>query len=104
MPSLEEQLAEISKQYVEDKVKFTVLELFTNEFMQENSKFSSIEEFQQEGNFVMNTEEDIRKIDQAQLDSFIQQNTKFASWNDMCKSAEAIQVGKKLTELGIPWQ
>jgi hypothetical protein len=101
MPSIEEQLARISKQIAEQvKMKVSIPELFSDDFMQENSKYLNIHEFQRDGNFVMDTEEDIEKIDEEQLDSFIRKNTKFDSWKEMYTSAATIQVQKKLIEQG----
>lgn len=68
-------------------------ELFTNKFMQENTKFSSIDEFENESKFDFSN---FDNIDQEELDSFVAENTSFDSWEEMLGTASQEYAVKQL--------
>lgn len=68
-------------------------ELFNNSFMQANTKFSDIENFEKESKFDFS---EMDSIDEKKLDEFVNLNTKFDSWDSMMTSASNKWVTKKL--------
>ncbi|AXG89532.1 TPA: hypothetical protein IUW97_002487 [Enterococcus faecalis] len=68
-------------------------ELFTKEFMIENTKFSNIDEFIEKSGFDFS---DMESIDDNKLDKFISSNTNFDSWEDMKSAAGSEWAAKKL--------
>jgi hypothetical protein len=62
-------------------------DLFTSEFMQENTKFKSIHEMIQSSGFPIKSSEDIEKIPDDEWSGFIQKNTSFPNWKEMIETA-----------------
>ncbi|WP_368251194.1 hypothetical protein [Enterococcus sp. 2201sp1_2201st1_B8_2201SCRN_220225] len=61
-------------------------DLFTKKFMNRYTDFSIIDEFVEKSGFDFS---DMESIDEADLDSFVNENTQFESWNKMkTKAAE----------------
>ena len=68
-------------------------ELFTPSFMIKNTKFSSIDEFIEAGNFKEESFEDIPAI---VLNNHIAANSCFKNWDEMIDKATSLYVAKKL--------
>lgn len=73
-------------------------ELFPDEFMLRNTEFGSIDELFEASGFRVDTEEDFASIPDDDLDVFITEHTRFASWEEM-KNAAALQWAKRRLEL-----
>lgn len=92
---------------VGDKIKKTVegsvqlSDLFTESFMQENTKFSSIEEFFEKSPFEVESAEDFASIDSSELNGYVSQNTKFDSWGDFSNTAGKEYAIGRLKESGF---
>jgi hypothetical protein len=71
-------------------------ELFNKEFMQLNTKYTSIESMFESSGYNITSKEDFLAIPDAEWDSFVVKSTNFASWVDMQKSATAEYVKKRL--------
>jgi len=84
----------ISKLEGEYQVPFN--ELYDRDFIRRNSNFDGIEDMFQKSGFTINSEEDFKKIPDAEWDNFISKNTKFKSWKEMNKAAVANFTKKKL--------
>ncbi len=84
----------ISKLEGEHQVPFN--ELYDRDFIRRNSNFDGIEDMFQKSGFTINSEEDFKKIPDAEWDNFISKNTKFKSWKEMNKAAVANFTKKKL--------
>lgn len=62
-------------------------ELFTEEFMEENTDFSSIDDLLEAGGFHADTNEEFEAIPEDELDEHIARTTKFETWEDMLSEA-----------------
>lgn len=71
-------------------------DLFTTSFMLKNTQFSSFNELLKVGNFIVNSQEDFEKIDDAEFDSHISKYTNFSKWSDMLSAAGKEYTLKKL--------
>lgn len=71
-------------------------ELLTDEFMQEHTSFSSIDELFESAGFTVETEEDLAAIPEDILDNHIAKTTSFDNWEDMLDEAVAEFTCKKL--------
>jgi hypothetical protein len=65
----------------------TLDQLFHPLFMLENSSFGSISEFFAASPFVVNGQDDLNALDEAALDEYVRNKTRFESWHDMKDSA-----------------
>ncbi|WP_142976474.1 hypothetical protein [Enterococcus faecium] len=71
-------------------------ELFTNDFVSANTKFSSIEEFFEVSGFDCSSEESFAAIPDDQMDAFVSDNTNFDTWSDFMSAAAKKYTAKKL--------
>ena len=62
-------------------------QLFHPVFMLENSSFGSIVEFFEASPFTVNSQEDFAAIDEAVLDKYVREKTRFQSWEEMISTA-----------------
>lgn len=62
-------------------------ELFTEEFMEENTDFTSIDDLLEAGGFHAETNEDFEAIPEDALDAHVAKTTRFDSWEDMLGEA-----------------
>jgi hypothetical protein len=71
-------------------------DLFTDSFMNEYSKSSSITDLFAKGGFRVKSLPDISKIAKDELDAFIKKETSFFSWDDMLDAALRIYMNSLL--------
>lgn len=69
----------------ENEVSFD--ELFTDEFMRQHSEVNSIEEFFEESQWDVSSEEDFEAIPEDEFDEYIDSHTEFDSWGEMQRAA-----------------
>lgn len=70
--------------------------LFNSDFIQRNTNFSNMQEFFDKSPFEIKSQEDFEKLDVSELDGYVQENTKFKSWDEMKKKAGEEYVAKQL--------
>lgn len=93
---INEELDRISKQAEELSGHISFGELFNDEFVQEHTQFSNIDEFFESGGFIINREEDFNSIPQDKLDKHVKETTEFSDWEDMLSTAGAEYTAKEL--------
>lgn len=71
-------------------------DLFSPEFMRENSSVQSFEELIQVGGFKCETAEDFNKIPDDAWEKAVKAHTRFENWEDMQKEAGADWIKKQL--------
>lgn len=71
-------------------------DLFTTPFMRKHTNFSTFDEFLNDGNFVVNSEEDFENIPDVDMDNHVRKSTKFSSWEEMLTTASEEYTLKKL--------
>jgi hypothetical protein len=71
-------------------------ELLNPGFLAKHTRFLSEDEMFEASGFRVETPEDFEKIPDEEWDTFIQQNTPFATWSDMLSAAGAEWAQKKL--------
>ena len=74
------------------KTNYSAEELLTNDFFRKNTKFSSLQEFLDCGNFPYN----LKEIDENAMNTFVSNNTKFNTWVEMLEEATVFKVFKPL--------
>lgn len=62
-------------------------ELFPDEFMLRNTELPSIEAFMKESGFSIESDEDFSSIPEADWNDYIQERTRFSSWEEMKRVA-----------------
>ncbi len=70
-------------------------EILTDEFMEKNTVFSSLDSFLKKSGLNINTSETFEKISDVALDKFVSQNSKFENWPEMFKKAAGEFAAKK---------
>ena len=70
--------------------------LFNDKFMKMYTKFSTIDEFFDASDFVINTREDLDSIELNALDKHVANTTKFSTWDDMKAKAGEIYFEDRL--------
>lgn len=78
----------------ENEVSFG--ELFNNSFMKKYTNSENVQVFFDNSGFKTDTDEEFEAIDQAELDSYVQSNSKFNTWEEMKGKAGEEYVVKKL--------
>ena len=63
-------------------------EIFSEKFMRQNTNFTSIEDFLTSSPENISTPEEFEKADEAILDTFVSEQTKFSSWKEMLIEAQ----------------
>ena len=76
--------------------EYSFEEVFTDEFMIENTNFSTIDEFLLSSPEKISNAEEFEKANEAILDVFVSEQTKFDNWKDMMSFAAHILIMKKL--------
>ena len=71
-------------------------EVLTDDFIQENSTFDSLDNLIKASGFTVESQEDFEAIPDDRWDDFISKNTNFDSWQEMINSAGAIYAKNKL--------
>lgn len=64
--------------------------------MQSNTSVSSFDDFLKSGGYQVKSQEDFDAIINDEFDTYVKENTKFTSWQDMCQSAVTAYYEKKL--------
>lgn len=72
-----------------DSINFSIplSSLFTDDFIAKYTNFKSFNEFLNNGNYSMNSQEDLQKINPLEFDQYISDNTQFDSWTEMYKAS-----------------
>lgn len=73
-------------------------ELFSYEFMSENTNFDSIQEFFQNADIQVNNQEEFQELNERILDDAVVRFSQFSSWDEMLHEAGTTYVHKKLFE------
>lgn len=86
---LQKELKAMERKAKELKRGVTVFfdELFNPLFIQAHTIFHSFDEFLSDGNFLVETQEDLKAIPEHALDSHVATKTKFNNWNEMSQQA-----------------
>lgn len=76
-------------QYVDypQELKNLMVQIFDDAFMQANTRFQSFEGFRYSSAVFVNWNSDQLIYDDALLDRFVQESTRFSSWNEMVQTA-----------------
>ena len=93
LKKIEQNLAELDGQVQE--VSFD--ELFNPSFMKEYTKFSSIDKMFETGGFEIESAEDFDAI--PQFDDYVNENTRFTTWEQMREQAVSDYLEKQLSDL-----
>lgn len=96
--ALDRRLKELSKRVQElDGVnRVPLTELFPPTFIQQHSRFSSLESLIEASGFKIESQKDFENIPDDVWDRFIATNTTFSSWHEMLQAATAEWVKSKL--------
>jgi len=71
-------------------------ELFNDKFMRENTNSKDIQEFFDMSPFEIDTQEQFENLDENLLNQYINETTKFSSWEEMKTAAGKLYLLKKL--------
>ena len=76
-------------QYVDFPPEFRKMleDIFSDEFMQENSRFESFEGFQYSSAVFVNWKSDQLVYNEEVFDAFVRESTRFSSWEEMVRTA-----------------
>lgn len=76
-------------QYVDypQELKDLMVQIFDDAFMQANTRFESFEGFRYSSAVFVNWNSDQLIYDDMLLDRFVQESTRFSSWNEMVQTA-----------------
>jgi hypothetical protein len=69
--------------------------IFTDEFMAVNTNFETFEGFQYSSAVITNWDDDRMVYSKLLMDNFVQESTRFSSWNEMVKEATDEKFGEK---------
>ena len=73
----------------DEKFRKLLEDIFTDEFMQKNTRFRSFEGFRYSGAVIANWNADPMVYNEDLLDRFVRESTDFDSWNEMvCAAAD----------------
>ena len=73
-------------------------ELFSYDFMSENTNFDCVREFFQSAGIEINTQEEFQELDERILDDAVVRFTQFSSWDEMAHEAGKLYIHQKLFE------
>ncbi|MGO2118505.1 MAG: hypothetical protein ACTH29_06175 [Fusobacterium sp.] len=73
-------------------------DLFSYEFMSENTNFDSIEEFFRGAGIEVNIQEEFQELDERVLNDAVVRFTQYSSWDEMAHEAGALYIKRKLFE------
>lgn len=68
-------------------------DIFTDDFMKENTNFNDFENFQYSSAVIVNWKADQMVYAETLLDDFVKESTKFTSWDEMVKAAADAKFG-----------
>lgn len=81
---------------LEGEKQVSFKELFTQEFIKENTNFENLDDMLKKSGFKIESQEDFQQIPDDQWDKFIAGSTKFKNWEEMLNNAIKIWTGKKI--------
>ena len=70
-----------------DELRGMLAAAFTDQFMRANTNFDTFEAFRFSSAVVINWEADVLIYARERLDSFVQESTRFSTWDDMVQCA-----------------
>ena len=76
--------------------EYSFKEIFSDKFMIEHTNLSTIDEFLLSSPEKISNAEEFEKADEAILDVFVSEQTKFKTWKEMMSAAAQILIMKKL--------
>ncbi|MCR5468339.1 MAG: hypothetical protein K6F37_05195 [Lachnospiraceae bacterium] len=79
---------------VDEKLRHLLNEIFSDEFMQENTNFSNFEGFQYSSAVITNWKSDQMVYAKLLMDNFVKESTRFESWDEMVMAATDAKFGK----------
>ena len=79
---------------VSPDLRKTMTEIFTEDFMKEETNFDSFEAFQFSSAVFVNWKSDIMVYDEEVLNTFVKESTRFSSWDEMVKAAADRRFGQ----------
>ena len=74
----------------------TFADIFDTSFMTTYTKFSNINDFFNNGGFIINSKEDFKNINEADLDKYVSEHSSFKTWNEMQRTASVEYAKKQL--------
>lgn len=83
---------------LEEKRSYPLSEILNSPFMNQHTKFSSLEEFIEKSGFDFSSEESLDAIPSEALDAFVRQNSEFGSWEEMLGDALSELMRSKIFE------
>ncbi|WP_414842153.1 hypothetical protein [Enterococcus saccharolyticus] len=98
LDKLQKELSNMSKaaEELNGTHEVPLYELFTDNFISENSKFSTAEEFFSTDDIDFDNQEAFEALPDEVIDKYISENTDFDTWSDMLTSAGKQYALKKL--------
>lgn len=81
---------------LEKKDSYTAEDIFTTEFMEKYTDFSSFDELLEKSGYTVKSQEDFEKIPDDEFDEYIAKTTRFNSWREMQEAALEIYVADQL--------
>lgn len=78
---------------MDEKTKWLLAEIFTDEFMKENTNFDNFEGFQYSSAVIANWKSDRMVYARLLMDNFVQESTRFQSWDEMVMAAADARFG-----------
>lgn len=70
-----------------DELRALLAAAFTDQFMRDNTNFDSFEAFRFSSAVVINWDADVLIYARERLDAFVQESTRFSSWDSMVRCA-----------------
>lgn len=98
LDKLHKQLKQMQKSVkeLEGKQNVSLDELLTDNFMQKNTVFRTLDDMFDKSPFKVKTQEDFENIPEEKLDEYISSKTKFSNWKSMLENATSEYVSRKL--------
>lgn len=78
---------------MDEKFRLLLQTIFTDEFMKANTNFENFEAFQYSSAVIANWKADKMIYAQLLMDGFVQESTKFKSWEEMVRAATDARFG-----------
>ena len=72
---------------VSPDLRETLQKIFSDEFMQTNTNFTTFEDFQSSSAVFVNWKSDIMVYDEEVLNNFVKESTRFSTWDEMVQTA-----------------
>lgn len=75
---------------------YSLKEMFPDDFLHKHTKFSSISDFFEATGFKLDSQDDLKNLDETALDKFVSENSDFDSWESMKRQAGVELLEKKI--------